>query len=159
MPALLADGGVAAGGEGGGLPTYYPLRDLLGREVDAYASAALPPAMRELVFAAPPAAAAAVGGEGSVRKTTTIDELMAGYFAGVEEQYPGIVANVVRTAGKLQELEVEAEDQRGACELCSARVSLGGFGIYGWGGDQKDTPSEARAENGLCYGCARTVKG
>lgn len=156
----LADGG-GVGGFGGGsadeLPTYYPLRDLLGREVDAYANIALPAALRELVLVP---REAPMTSESGVRKTTTIDELMAGYFNGVEEQYPGIVTNVVRTVGKLDVPERGEEDQR--CRLCRAPVRDGGFGIHGWGGDQEDVRNmdgDGNTERRLCYGCARTVDG
>ncbi|RAL68532.1 hypothetical protein DID88_007259 [Monilinia fructigena] len=35
-------------------------------------------------------------------KSTTIDDLMAQYFESVEENFPSIVANVVRTSSKLK---------------------------------------------------------
>jgi cytoplasmic tRNA 2-thiolation protein 2 len=114
-----------------GIPLYYPVRELLSKEVAAFVDF-IEPSMAGLVVRnenGKPAAA---------MKNTTIDELTRQYFAGVEVDYPSIVANVVRTTSKLQARslsEVEAH-----CELC-------------------DMPLEGQApeRSRVCYGCIRTM--
>lgn len=77
----------------------------------------------------------------TMMKNSTIDDLTRQYFASIEADYPSIVANVVRTTGKLQArtlAEVEAH-----CELCGLPLEGG------------QAPERSR----LCYGCIRTMGG
>lgn len=94
----------------------------------------------------------------------------------MEENYPSIVANVVRTGSKLvagvRAEDVEVEDGDGAkksCGLCGLPVPEGTDGIFGWGGDQNDDDvsvwrlereeSGGRGKEILCYGCSRSIHG
>lgn len=109
---------------------YYPMRDLLGKEIQAFVE------MLELQnFVISPAREG--GGVVSTRNMT-IDELVGRYFEGVEREFPSVVSNVVRTVGKLERLS--GVEQVGVCELC--RVPLNGA-----------APERSR----LCYGCIRTL--
>src|SRR5690606_14667452 len=89
----------------------------------------------------------------------SIDRIMVEYFQSIESTFPGIVSNVVRTAGKLHESALN----EGKCQLC-------GFPADGQGGDLRmDRLTLATPETGsvvpytagssTCYGCARTVAG
>jgi len=113
-----------------GIPSHYPMRDLLSKEIAAFASMVQPP-LDELI-------AEEVARPAVSTKNTTIDDLMKQYFESVEQEYPSIVANVVKTTAKLQTtLPREIEQQ---CELCD--IPLDG-----------QAPEQSR----LCYGCLRTL--
>lgn len=125
LPWVVSDGDSPFG-----VPVYYPLRELLSKEVAAFINF-VEPSMESMVVKddnkLPPA-----------MKNTTIDDLTRQYFGSVEVDYPSIVANVVRTTNKLHARplsEVEAQ-----CELC-------------------DMPLEGQApeRSRLCYGCIRTM--
>lgn len=68
-------------------------------------------------------------------KGMSIDDLLGTYIGREGEKYPGIMANVVRTSGKLIAPET-AEGMR--CRLCAAKVDNSGI-----------------HEQTLCYGCER----
>lgn len=126
LPWVVADGDSPFG-----IPLYYPLRELLSKEIASFVEFAQAPSLEGVVVRDDSKPAAAM-------KNTTIDDLTRQYFSGVEVDYPSIVANVVRTTGKLQARalsEVEA-----SCELC-------------------DMPLEGQApeKSRLCYGCIRTM--
>ena len=72
----------------------FPSRDLLRKELSAYAEIVEPP-LTPLIMNLPKAAPAS-------SKDITIDGLMSRYFETVEQNYPSIVANVVRTSGRLR---------------------------------------------------------
>ena len=112
------------------IPLYYPLRELLSKEVSAYVDF-IEPSMASVVVRNDSKPAAAM-------KNSTIDELTRQYFAGVEVDYPSIVANVVRTTSKLQPRSLSEVEQH--CELC-------------------DMPLEGQApeRSRVCYGCIRTM--
>ncbi|KAI5863174.1 hypothetical protein GGS23DRAFT_609627 [Durotheca rogersii] len=121
LPALVNDGVVRAtptpapsdsswggdndGGGGGddaaplptSLPVYSPLRELFRKELLTYLSQAAPP-LTDLVWAAE---AEAETGAVVSHRDLSIDDVLSRYFAEVEASYPSVVANVVRTAGKL----------------------------------------------------------
>ena len=133
-----------------GIPFYYPMRDGLKKELISHANMTMPP-LSELVdreaFAstqAPPSG-----------RNTTIDVLMKQYFESVEESYPSIVSNVVRTTGKLHVPPLGHHSQK--CKLCLLPVDQGNFGIHGWGGDQATDQENDEDDGGLCYGCARSA--
>jgi len=131
----------------------YPLRDLLKKELFTFSSLTTPP-LTDLILRQEPSSHISASS-----KLTTIDDLMAQYFESVEENYPSIVANVVRTSSKLQAL---TEEQTQSCGLCGLPVSDGTDGIFGWGGDQ-NSDSRMEREQGhkqiLCYGCSRSING
>jgi cytoplasmic tRNA 2-thiolation protein 2 len=134
-----------------GIAFNYPLQDLLKKELVAYANMANP-SFSSLIHQS-----SGSGQPSASSKNTTIDDLMKQYFESVEENYPSIVANVVRITSKLQAPPSQSTGQR--CKLCSMPVTNGNFGIHGWGGNQQDSvgTSSELSGNGFCYGCTRSV--
>lgn len=125
LPWIVPDGDALHG-----IPSYYPMRDLLSKEIAAFTSIIEPP-LDDIIA------------KGTVKpavstKNTTIDDLMKQYFESVEQEYPSVVANVVKTTGKLQAMPLDQIEKQ--CELCD--VPLDGQG-----------PERSR----LCYGCLRTL--
>ncbi|KAK3651628.1 Cytoplasmic tRNA 2-thiolation protein 2 [Elasticomyces elasticus] len=125
LPSVMSDGASPHG-----VPFYYPMRDLLSKEIVAFASQ-LDPSLDAMIRVdkAKPAVST---------KNTTIDDLMRQYFESVEREYPSIVANVVRTTSKLQAVLLEEVERQ--CELCDAPL-------------QGHSPERSR----LCYGCIRIL--
>ncbi|KAI9698700.1 MAG: cytoplasmic tRNA 2-thiolation protein 2 [Candelina mexicana] len=148
---------IADGASPHGLNFKYPLRDLLRKELVTFSELTSPP-LTALIFAQPQTAQFSASA-----KSTTIDNLMSQYFESVEENYPSIVANVVRTSSKLRIPTNSKTDQ--ICKLCGLPVPGGAMGIHGWGGDQKatvdkiDPETTRRQVQALCYGCARSALG
>ncbi|KAF2111399.1 cytoplasmic tRNA 2-thiolation protein 2 [Lophiotrema nucula] len=133
-----------------GITFNYPMRDVLKKELVNYAEMTDPP-LSSLIDYSTLSAPTTVNS-----KTTTIDDLMQHYFESVEENFPSIVSNVVRTTGKLEAPSTSESQVR--CALCSMPVEDGRFGIHGWGGDQQDGVAYAPGESGpLCYGCTRSA--
>lgn len=128
----------------------YPLRDLLKKEVATFSSLT-EPSLKDLIIQQQPSSHVSASS-----KLTTIDDLMAQYFESVEENYPSIVANVVRTSSKLKPL---TGDETASCGLCGLPVAQGTDGIYGWGGDQNSKSRESSHAGILCYGCSRSMNG
>jgi cytoplasmic tRNA 2-thiolation protein 2 len=143
---------VAEGESPYGVTFNYPLRDVLKKELVSFVELSQPslsPLVHEPSLDATQASMSS--------KNTTIDDLMKQYFESVEENFPSIVANVVRTTDKLAAPTASSSDP--CCSLCSMPVAGGRFGIHGWGGDQEDgleVPAVVGAE-GLCYGCTRSI--
>lgn len=135
-----------------GVSFLYPLRDLLKKELVSYIDI-VDSKLASLVYE--PSSGATQASTSS--KNTTIDDLMKQYFESVEENFPSIVSNVVRTTGKLEAPTDVASDP--LCGLCSMPVPNGQFGIHGWGGDQQDrVPEQLRGPSStLCYGCTRSI--
>lgn len=135
-----------------GLQFHYPLRDLLKKELISYVNMS-DSGLISLIHEPSPGSTQA----STSSKNTTIDDLMKQYFESVEENFPSIVANVVRTTSKLQVRPDALSDPH--CSLCSMPVPGGRFGIHGWGGDQHDdnsAESESTQRN-ICYGCTRSL--
>lgn len=138
-----------ADSDSSGINITYPLRDLLRKELTAYASVVSPPLTPLILEVSAPAPTSS--------RDTTIDDLMSQYFESVEQNYPSIVANVVRTSGRLVAPAI-AESNR-TCDLCGHRILS-----ESWGGEKESadlslslkgsgyTPGKA-----LCYGCAKTL--
>ncbi|SMQ47865.1 unnamed protein product [Zymoseptoria tritici ST99CH_3D7] len=124
LPWIVADGDSLHG-----IPFYHPLRELLNNELKSYVEFADPPfdARFSTVDTKPIVST----------KNTTIDDLVEQYFESVEQDYPSIVANVVRTTGKLP---VKAIEQAEQCELCCTPL-------------QDRAPEKSR----LCHGCIRML--
>ncbi|KAI9672001.1 MAG: cytoplasmic tRNA 2-thiolation protein 2 [Trizodia sp. TS-e1964] len=135
----------------------YPLRDLLKKELTTYSLLTTPP-LTPLIKLAPSLRHIVASA-----KSTTIDDLMTQYFEAVEENYPSIIANVVRTSGKLRPPSPQAGDR--PCGVCRLPVACGISGLSGWAGAREETASGCPAEilppttEPLCYGCARTTFG
>ena len=144
LPWLTADGPSSDGTN-----CVYPLRDLLRKEVGAYANM-ISPSLTPLLCEAPSRTPTS-------SKNTTIGDLMTEYFDSVEQNYPSIVANVVRTSSRL--VAPSTSPGTYTCAIC-------GYPIVNesWGGDQRDSavPQFANGDTSKhgkanCYGCARTV--
>ncbi|KAF1967972.1 hypothetical protein BU23DRAFT_542003 [Bimuria novae-zelandiae CBS 107.79] len=141
---------VADGQSPFGIAFNYPLGDLLKKELVSYVNV-VGDHLPSLVLESAPTQASMSS------KNTTIDDLMKQYFESVEENFPSIVSNVVRTTGKLEATSTTTATPR--CDLCSMPVSDGRFGINGWGGDQHARLDTVGTSNGtqLCYGCTRSI--
>ncbi|KAI6779541.1 Cytoplasmic tRNA 2-thiolation protein-like protein [Emericellopsis cladophorae] len=124
-------------------PIYHPMRETFRNEVKIYNS--LIPSLAEIV----PNTGTSPGVVS--HKDTSIDEVMTRYFDGVEESLSGIVANVVRTTGKLAKLRGNAQ-----CGLCG--VTTDEQGDSRWAGELGEEESNQQATR-LCYGCKRSING
>ncbi|KAH0547579.1 hypothetical protein FGG08_000304 [Glutinoglossum americanum] len=132
-----------------GVAFKYPLRDLLKKELVTYASLTTPPLNQFIVSEQAPQA--------FTSKNTTIDNLVTNYFESVEENFPSIVANVVRTSGKLSARQSFGDGKR--CGICEMPIAEGTGGLHGWGGGQEKmdlSSSHLCSDEKLCYGCARS---
>lgn len=144
LPSLTADGFTE------GVHCIFPMRDLLRKEITAYASM-VSPSLTPLISEVSPQVSAS-------SKDATIDGLMSQYFESVEQNYPSIVANVVRTSGRLN-----PPAKMEACRTCS--MCGDGISTDSCGGEQQDSviSSQPTNQNGqktalaLCYGCARSA--
>ncbi|KAL0930780.1 cytoplasmic tRNA 2-thiolation protein 2 [Colletotrichum truncatum] len=143
------EGQAASGAQKASVPVYYLLRDVFKREVTTYTGLVTPP-MRDLVQDAGPRSSTIVS-----HRELSIEDVMARYFEEVEESYPSVVANVVRTSGKL--MRVNDGD---ACAVCSMDIDEQGGAR--WKGEIGEDPDDGkRKENTgrLCYGCERSIYG
>ncbi|KAI9167349.1 cytoplasmic trna 2-thiolation 2 [Paramyrothecium foliicola] len=123
-------------------PIYFPLREVFLDEIKTYVD--LVPSLSEIMPRDTAASANVVS-----HKDLSIDEVMSRYFQGVEGAYSSIVANVVRTAGKL-----ERASSGDSCRFCG--VTLDEHGDTTWAGEMGDEQGE---HSGLCYGCKRSLNG
>ncbi|KAJ3472172.1 hypothetical protein NLG97_g11224 [Lecanicillium saksenae] len=133
-------------------PVYYPLREVLKNELLGYMD--LIPVLEEMKTEK---LVEGVAGSTTVvsHRDVSIEEVMQRYFDGVEGPYSGIVANVVRTTGKLERVGGSAY-----CRLCG--MTLDGSGDDRWAGDLGRDSGDSASENHrgkLCYGCRRSVSG
>ncbi|KAI9748805.1 MAG: cytoplasmic tRNA 2-thiolation protein 2 [Lichina confinis] len=135
-----------------GVPFYYPLRELLRTELLSFSALVDPPLTPILSSQGPePPGSASF-------KNTSLDALMTQYLTSVEEGFPNIVANVVRTSGKLQ-VPTETSEQR-RCSLCAMHlVDEDGHG--GISSGCRQDPSHPllsalgnEAPSLLCHGCS-----
>lgn len=127
VPWIVADGESPHA-----VPFYYPMRDLLCKEILSFVST-VEPSLDQLIVQHDNKPAVNM-------KDATIDGLMRQYFEAVESGYPSIVANVVKTSSKLQSPSLKDVEMH--CELCDLPL-LGA------------SPEKSR----LCYGCIRTMGG
>ena len=107
------------------MPLNHPCRDLYKAELELYASLVEP-------------ALEAVEEEPRLRpvsvRQTSVDELLARYIEVQGVKYPSVMANVVRTVGKLGGREETSEGEGDRCVVCLGMVER---------------------EEKLCYGCER----
>jgi cytoplasmic tRNA 2-thiolation protein 2 len=124
VPADLADGPGMAG-----ITFNHPMRDLFKTELELYASV-LPEQL--------PCIPDLKAGQGPIVsiKNTSIDDLLSTYINSQGEKYPSIMANVVRTASKLQVPKVGPDARH--CPVCQSRL-----------------PEDGDVGRTLCYGCVR----
>ena len=122
VPGALADGPSP-----GAINFNYPMRDLFKAELDLYASIISPP-LEALLNSSEPEPVVSI-------RNTSIDSLLNDYITSQGEKYPSIMANVVRTASKLQ---VPKQTKSSTyCAVCCCATS------------------EKRENGNLCYGCNR----
>lgn len=147
------DAAAAARTEEISIPIYHPLRELFRKELHIY-SGLVTPSLTPLLLAP----ASNPNGKAPVvvsHKDLSIDEVMARYFAEVEENYPSVVANVVRTTGKLNR---SGGESGGSCGLCG--LGLDEAGDERWRGELGEQTRNNDGDTGrLCYGCERSVYG
>lgn len=149
LPWLTADGLFSSG-----LRVAYPMRDLLKKEISTFAAMISPPLT-------PLISDNGFTGQASISsKTTTIDELMSQYFKSVEQNFPSIVANVVRTSSKLKASTIDSNAP--PCNICNLPVVNQS---HHWNGDQNssltpsiDVDTTWKHALAICYGCARSIK-
>ena len=139
-----------------GVTFNFPMRDLLRKEIVTYSSMTYPP-LEPLIVPQQ-----AISQSSISSKNMTIDDLMGQYFGSVEENYPSIVANVVRTSSKLQTPGQSSESI--TCKICELPVDSQSQGLHGWGGNQEDILNGSSTQKSslpqdtvYCYGCARSV--
>ncbi|KAL7268955.1 Cytoplasmic tRNA 2-thiolation protein 2 [Rhizina undulata] len=150
-----------------GITNTYPLRDILKKELATYVTLTLPTSAPLLplcvAYNSQPKYSANAAASG---RNITIDELMTQYFETIEEQYPSIVANVVRTAGKLlpprtgNDLDCRIcglPGDGGGGELTLSALTLNS-GVAVKNG-REENRSGGVGEGRMCYGCARSFHG
>lgn len=134
VPSAIADGQSMFG-----INFNYPLRDVFKAELRTYAQVVSDPLLAQTgeadVAIQPP----------SILRNTSIDNLLNAYITSQGEKYPGIMANVVRTASKLEAKGVHDDgDDLLRCLFCCTFTM------------------ESRRGSGtnsvLCYGCERMKK-
>ncbi|KAI1828188.1 hypothetical protein F4861DRAFT_489077 [Xylaria intraflava] len=160
---------------------YSPLREILRKEVLLYLSVA-ESAAGPLLDLFPDRGGGGPLGAVVSHRDLSLDDVVARYFVDVEASYPSVVANVVRTTGKLSRtapvgLDAAAGIAKGTgtgaggrlCGLCG--VALDPLGDERWKGElgEADTGTVGAADGDrgrldvrqsrLCYGCERSVKG
>ena len=148
LPWQIADGTSSFG-----IAFHYPLRDLLKKELVDYVGAAELPL--SLLVRRPNTTVRSVSS-----KKTTIDDLMRQYFDSVEDSFPNIVSNVVRTVGKLESgLEMNESMRCSLCKMPARSESPEPHGREGDRGACSDASSPSACNGGrpLCYGCRRSI--
>ena len=135
-----------------GIPFMYPLRDILRKELTVFVGVTQPSLENYIVGRNPEFKQA------KSYKKSTIDGLMAHYFEAVEQNYPSIVSNVVRTGSKLSPDECYQTQSR--CRVCNLPIDQANRGIE----TTKDSNADSWAQTDeylqtLCYGCLRSVQG
>lgn len=131
----------------GSLPVYYPNRELFRTELKQYMTLTEPPLTPLLSLASTTSSSAVVS-----HRDVSIDEVMARYFTEVEENYPSIVANVVRTTAKLE--RTNGGNTARYCGLCG--MELDELGDERWKGEIGDVGQGE--DQALCYGCSRATR-
>ena len=116
-----------------GLEFNFPLRDLFQTELHSYAN--LIPELAAIIIPDEPPS------ENILTKNLSIDDLMMRYVQTHGEKYPGVMANVTRTANKLQPSSVPADAPR--CAFCDAFTG------------SPDDKHGAKSSQ-FCYACIRS---
>ncbi|KAI0194992.1 hypothetical protein F4808DRAFT_334593 [Astrocystis sublimbata] len=180
-------GAVAAAAAASMVQIYSPLREIFRKEILTYLSvtpsvaASGDVSLTKVLFpssssTSPISSAAAIVSH----RDLSLDDVVARYFVDVEASYPSVVANVVRTTGKLNrsipskqmakhiDTDIETDVERKQCGLCSGRLDP--LGDERWKGEigeaDADIPDvvdasvkiKAGGNKRLCYGCERSVR-
>ncbi|KAI0911963.1 hypothetical protein F4823DRAFT_258308 [Ustulina deusta] len=162
---------------------YSPLREIFRKEVLSYlslVSSSSGPLTDLFPSSLLPPRAADGGTAGAVvsHRDQSLDDVVTRFFADVEASYPSVVANVVRTTGKLNRMApIVSGTQTDAdigvvgrqCSLCGVGLDL--LGDERWKGEigEADVSTSSPVDEGgniqrekrsrLCYGCERSIKG
>jgi len=140
-----------------GLTIQYPLRDVHKKELDSYVNIS---GLETLCISSKDTKTPISS------RNQSIDELISQYFIGVDENFPSVIANVVRTAGKLITTNTNTTTEH--CSVCDLPKDVD---VQGWikDEDQDDrlwsmtpidlsvTPTDQRIQEKMCYGCRRTT--
>lgn len=132
-----------------GINFTYPLRELFKAELVSYSN--LVPSLHDLVSSESTSKPSMVS-----IKNTSIDDLMTQYISSQGEKYPSLMANVVRTVGKLQPMQnLESKD---ICALCGMAAVVD-QDRTGTGKVDNHATSGTGHRTGpyLCYGCSRSA--
>lgn len=141
-----------------GIWSVRPMKGLLNTEIQVYAKLINMPAPQ---FQSPQAG-----------KANSIDELTRGYFETLEEQFPSLVATVVRTTNKLVE-PLPRDQALGDCKVCGMSYRQGArkwlrditVNTAAPPTDTIETTTTEQHPNGgdvqedLCYGCVVATRG
>lgn len=161
------------------LPVYSPLRELFRKELVQYLSHASPAL---LAIIPPTEGSSSSSGAVVSHRDLSIDDVLSRYFGEVEASYPSVVANVVRTTGKLLRRPNAADHDHGhgengngngdstssnidigggnTCGLCGAALDeLGDERWRGEIGDNREAAGGGVEKPKLCYGCERAIHG
>ena len=123
---------VSDGASPSGLLFHFPLRDLFQAELESYANL-IPELSAIIIPDAPPS-------DNVLTKNLSIDELMMRYVQTHGEKYPGVMANVTRTANKLHPAPASADSKQ--CSFCDAHM------------DKQENGTDAEVK--FCYACIRS---
>jgi cytoplasmic tRNA 2-thiolation protein 2 len=124
-----------------GLKFEYPLRDIYKAELLQYES--ICPELSDIII--PDQAPS----ENVLTKNLSIDELMLRYVQNQGAKYPGVMANVARTANKL---ETSTSDGAPTCALCAGLLG----NVRGNTGVTVANQAEDNLSSQFCYGCMRS---
>ena len=118
-----------------GVTFNFPLRDLFKAELETFSEldTTFP---SELVIENGPTT------KSVSNRDLSIDQLITNYITSQGEKYPSIMANVVRTAGKLHAPEFTNQSMR--CRLCGLLI-------------EEELAADSSSQ--LCYGCIRSSEG
>ncbi|KAJ5456737.1 hypothetical protein N7530_012011 [Penicillium desertorum] len=124
-----------------GVRFEYPLRDLYKAELLQYESVCAE--LSDVVIPDQPPS------ENVLTKNLSIDELMLRYVQNQGAKYPGVMANVARTANKL---DPSASDGAPTCALCASLLG----NVKGNSGVTVANQAEDNHSSQFCYGCMRS---
>ncbi|KAJ5098510.1 hypothetical protein N7532_005511 [Penicillium argentinense] len=124
-----------------GIRFEFPLRDLYKTELEQYES--LCQELSGVVIPDPPLP------DNVLTKNLSIDELMMRYVQTQGAKYPGVMANVARTANKLQP---SSSDDSITCSLCGGLIG----NVKGNTGVTVTSQSGGNQGSKFCYGCIRS---
>ena len=137
IPALIGDGI-----SDGDIAFNYPLRDLYKTELETYSEVVFDKTLRAQLIQSDDLKTPS---NTSIRNTS-IDELLTFYINSQGRKYPSIMANVVKTTGKLQRTGPGSDSAQ--CAMCSIQLDLGTS-------DSKSTDGVHAQGDSICYACHR----